>query len=178
MPSGNDLSQSAEAALDRLASRYAEHLRLAGSSPVISGRHAPRPEQTRQANAIVDMVAIAEAFSIDRLVAGWPDTPTATTATWMKREKAWRKVGADLTSTKSWLALMGYVEVRNALQHGLGRLTGQQLGRRDQTLTRIAASGVDLNGDRVTVEDRDIDLCYRTCRLFVHEADDAALGAT
>lgn len=73
---------------------------------------------------------------------------------------------------------MGYVEVRNAIQHGLGRLTAQQLDRREQTLSRIAASGVDLNGDRVTVTDDDVDRCYRTCRRFVHHADGAAFHAT
>lgn len=164
-------------ALDRLAARYAEHLRLVRPSSAASGRHVPRPEQTRQANAVVDMVAIAEAFSIDRLHASWPSTPPPSTSTWTKREKAWRDVGADLAASTSWLALMGYVEVRNALQHGLGRLTDQQLGRRDQTLSRIAASGVDLNGDRVTVTDGDVHGCYRTCRTFVLHADDAAFCA-
>ncbi|MBC7678076.1 MAG: hypothetical protein H7233_03660 [Pseudorhodobacter sp.] len=85
------------------------------------------------------MVAVAEAFSIDRLLAGWPSTPPASTGTWTKREKAWRDVGADLTAATSWLPLMGYVEVRNALQYGLGPVTGQQLVRGDQPLSRIAA---------------------------------------
>ncbi|GAB4062476.1 hypothetical protein GCM10028777_02340 [Angustibacter speluncae] len=178
MPSDNDLSRSAEAALDRLAARYAEHLHLAGSSLTDRGRHASRPEQTREANAVVDMVAVAEAFSIDRLLDSWPSTPPANVGTWKKRQKAWLDVGADLTGATSWAALMGYVEVRNALQHGLGRLTDQQMGRRDQTLTRVAASGVDLNGDRVTVRDNDVDRCYCTCRNFVHQADKIALGAT
>ena len=171
------MSRSAEVALDRLAARYAEHLRLAQLSSSGGGRHVPRPEQTRQANAVVDMVAIAEAFSIDRLLAGWPSTPPGSTGTWKKRENAWRDVGAHLTALTSWVALMGYVEVRNALQHGLGRLTDQQLGWRDQTLSRIAASGVDVNGDRVTVTDADVHRCYRTCRRFVLQADDAAFRA-
>lgn len=178
MHSDIHLSQSAEAALDRLATRYAEQRRLAGPSTYGHGRHAPRLEQTRQANAVVDMVAVAEAFSIDRLLAGWPSTPPASVGTWKKREKAWRDVRADLTATTSWLALMGFVEVRNALQHGLGRLTDQQLGGRDQTLTRISSSGVDLNGDRVTVTDVDVQRCYRTCRKFVLQADDAAFRAS
>lgn len=164
-------------ALDRLAARYAEHLRLAGPSSVGGGRHVPRPEQTRQANAVVDMIAVAEAFSIDRLLAGWPSTPPGSIGTWKKREKAWRDVGVHLTAFTSWFALMGYVEVRNALQHGLGRLTDLQLGWRDQTLSRIGASGVDLNGDRVTVTDGDVHGCYRTCRGFVLHADEAAFRA-
>ena len=178
MPSGIDLSRSADAALDRLAARHAEHLRLSGPSPADHGRHVPRHEQTREANGVVDMVAVAEAFSIDRLLESWPTTPSASTGIWKRREKAWRDVGADLTVKTSWLPLMGYVEVRNAIQHGLGRLTAQQLDRREQTLSRIAASGVDLNGDRVTVTDDDVNRCYRTCHRFVHQADGAAFHAT
>jgi len=177
LPSDIDLSWSAEAALDRLAARYDEHLRLSGNSPAAHGRHIRRTGQTREANAVVDMIAVTEAFSIDRLLADWPSTAPDTIGTWRKREKAWLNVGADLTTTPSWLPLMGYVEVRNALQHGLGRLTAQQLERRNQTLSRVAASGVDLNGDTVTLQADDVDRCYQTCRRFVHDADSAAFHA-
>jgi len=45
---------------------------------------------------------------------------------------------------------MGYAEVRNAMLHGLGRLTDEQLGkRRQQVLVQIKAAGVHLNGPTV-----------------------------
>ena len=45
---------------------------------------------------------------------------------------------------------MGFVEVRNALAHGLGRLTDRQLGKyRGEVLPQIAAAGVRLDGDLV-----------------------------
>lgn len=123
------------------------------------------------------MIAVAESFSIDRILAGWPDIAPASINTWAKRENAWRRVGADLALAKSWLPLMGYVEVRNALQHGLGRLTDQQFSRRDQTLRRLVACGVRLNGDRLFVTDKDVDRCYRVCREFVAFADESAASA-
>lgn len=75
---------------------------------------------------------------------------------------------------------MGFVEARNALQHGLGRLTEMQLDptsrrgrepRRTQVLRDLAACGLVLNGDRVTVLVRDVERCLVACRELVLAAD-------
>jgi hypothetical protein len=70
---------------------------------------------------------------------------------------------------------MGFVHVRNALQHGLGRLTDQQLYRfRDQVLNEIHASSVNLNGDMLTVTDGDVSRCGTVSAGFIRWLDSAA----
>lgn len=67
-----------------------------------------------------------------------------------------------------WLRMMGYVEIRNAIQHGLGRLTESQVSaRRHDTLRWIRASGVYLDGDQVRLAGSDVAACFATCAAFV-----------
>lgn len=75
----------------------------------------------------------------------------------------------DLATYADWPVLMGYVRVRNALQHGLGRLTDLQLYGKDRakTMASISACGVGLNGDIVTVIEADVARCYRVSAEFV-----------
>lgn len=176
MPNQMAVSEVAEVALGRLAARAADHWRLAPyetESRRRDGRHLPLREQNEQANALVDLVAVAEAFSVDRLLVGCPDLKPERLGGWHSRKKAWlTQLKVDLTTFPGWIKLMGFVDIRNALQHGLGRLTEQQLTTyRTQTLLQIAASGVNLNGDRLTVLAEDVDRCYFTCRDFVRFAD-------
>lgn len=182
MPDPHAPSYLGEIALRRLAARAASHDsghdHAPGSGP---GRHLPPRELGRHINALVDLVAIAELYFSDRLAEAVPALATQPT-TWRTRAVAWRdKAGVDLSAHPSWPAFMGFVEARNALQHGLGRLTDMQLDpkvpkkggepRRTQVLRQIAASGLHLNGDRVTVLGRDVERCGVVCRELLLEAE-------
>lgn len=162
--------------LGQLVRRAEDHRRLTALDTFGddgTGRHLRAVVQGRDANALVDFVAVAEAFSTGRLVPLLPAQPPPDLATWKKRTQASRRAGVDLTLFPGWSALMGFVDVRNALQHRLGRLTDMQLERhRTQTLAQIAASGVDLNGDLLTVTGQDADRCYRTCAAFIRYLDE------
>lgn len=69
---------------------------------------------------------------------------------------------------------MGFVHVRNAIQHGLGRLTDQQLGKyHDEVLTQIRASSVELNGDLLVIVADDVHRCGKTCGDFIMWLDAA-----
>ena len=82
---------------------------------------------------------MAESFAVSRLLVLCPAIPEHDVSSWKNRLTTWRRHGAvDLSSYERWSALMGYAEVRNAMLHGLGRLTDQQLGkRRQQILVQI-----------------------------------------
>lgn len=162
----------AEWALHRLTSRTAEYLDSAGSAAVF-GRHLPDKLATRDANALVDLVAVAESFCVARLAS---IGAMADVSTWNKRQKAWLKRAVDLANGyPGWPALMGFVEARNAIQHGGGRLTDRQLGRRRaQTLAVIVAAAIRLNGDALILGAADVARCDHCCREFIGWLDAAA----
>lgn len=133
----------------------------------------PERLATREANAMVDLVAVAESFCVARLATvGF----TADVNTWNKRAKAWRTHHIDLANDcPTWSALMGFVEARNAIQHGMGRLTDRQLGKyKVQTLTFIASAAIRLNGDAIIVGEQDIARCDHVCTEFIRWLDEAS----
>jgi len=166
----------AEWALRRLTVRTADYLNMT-QTPATVGRHLPDRFATRDANALVDLVAAAEAFCVARLATVGI---TAEVTTWDKRAKAWLKQGVDLVKDyPGWHAFMGFVEVRNAIQHGLGRLTDRQLGKHKQeTLRYIASAGIGLNGDAIIIGRDDVIRCDHACSTFIRWLDRAARPAT
>lgn len=162
----------AEWALRRLTSRMADYLE-SSHMPTPLGRHSPDRLATRDANTLVDLVAVAESFCVARLATVGI---TADVSTWDKRAKAWLNRSIDLVGAcPGWLALMGFVEARNAIQHGLGRLTDRQLGKHTaQSLAFISAAAIRLNGDAIVIGTDDIARCARVCAAFIRCLDAAA----
>jgi hypothetical protein len=138
----------------------------------VSRHHSDRLA-IRDVNALVDQVAVAESFCVARLATVGV---TADVNTWDKRAKAWLKAAVDLANSyPGWPAFMGFVEARNAIQHGSGRLTDRQLGKhRTQTLAFIGAAAIRLNGDELIVGTDDVARCDRVCNEFVRWLDAAA----
>jgi len=170
----------AEAALTQLIRRADDHLRLTtldrGSKSVLSGRHLADTTHFRHANALSDLVAVVESFTVSRLLNLRPTVTDNDVATWEKRRKAWAMHGpVDLAASALWQPLMGFVETRNGIQHGLGRLTSRQLGGDHRaTLAKVAAAGVRLNGDLLIVGTAEVDRCGDVCRQFVRFLDATA----
>jgi len=177
MPERQPLTSLAEAALRSLALRADDHRRLAAAGSASSrGRHRPGHGDPLNGNAITDCVAVAESFTVSRLLVLCPAIPEHDVSSWKNRLTTWRRHGAvDLSSYGRWSALMGYAEVRNAMLHGLGRLTDQQLGkRRQEILVQIKAAGVHLNGPTVMLVEGDSAACADVCVGFVRFLDAAA----
>jgi len=172
------MTAHAEAALAQIASRVVDHRQLMrldnAANP--ARRRLRQPLQARHVNALVDLVAVAESFASGRLLELRPAVSPDDVSTWQKRKSAWGKHGSvDITAYKAWSALMGFVEVRNALQHGLGRLTERQLGKhRNEILAQIRASSVHLDGDLLVVLADDVAQCGKVCAGFVQWLDAAA----
>jgi hypothetical protein len=172
----NLATTEAEWAAERLVARLAEYRSLANSRTLHPmGRHTARLLSTHDTNALVDLAAIVESFVVARLT-GVSNPASNETRSWDARQKAWKKyTGVDLTSFPRWLAFMGFIEARNALQHGLGRLTDRQLGKHKQeVLSQLDAAAVQRNGDLLLISADDILRCGRICQEFIGWLDSAA----
>jgi hypothetical protein len=132
----------------------------------------------RHENALVDLVAVTENFTSRRLLELRSQVSEFQVFTWAKRREAWAKHGpVDLTTiTPHWLALQGFIEARNALQHGLGRLTNSQLRPqwRQETLDRIKAARIFLSGDIVQIREDTVINCRTVCEDYVLALDKEA----
>jgi hypothetical protein len=161
----------AEWALKRLSARTAEYLHST-PMPILGGRHLSEPIAPRHANALVDFVAVAEAFCVARLISLGA---TGDVNTWEKRAKALSTRAIDVNLFSDWPSLMGFVEVRNAIQHGLGRLTERQLGKhKAQIRGWLTAAAVPLNGDQVILRSEDVTRCGQVCGRFIRWLDATA----
>jgi hypothetical protein len=165
----------------RLVTRFEDFKLIDEGAPVNlwPGRHVwGNGSDVRRGNAVVDIVAICENFATNRILQVCPGLDDHDVFNWTKRQKAWLdELGVDFANLGThWPSVEGFVEVRNALQHGLGRLTDSQLSakRRGAVLGAIAAAGVELNGDRVVLTSTDVASCARACRSFILQLDHAA----
>ena len=170
------LTTEGEWALGRLVDRYSE-FRTAKARRQGDGEQSPtlRPD-TANVNALVDFVAIAESFSVSRLLAIAPNISDGALSSWDKRNREWRRVGStELSRFTEWDALLGFVDARNAIQHGLGRLTAMQLGRfKDQVIAQLQRAQIRRDGDQLLVRAVDVDQCFKVCRDFIAWLDSQA----
>ena len=168
-------TEQGEVALRSIALRLNDHARLdaADAAQSSSGRHGLGDmRELRHQNAIVDIVAIAESFTSNRLRSLVPSLSENEVYTWNGRIKAWRRhASVEIATCSAWEAVNGFVEVRNAIQHGLGRLTNSQLSRRDEVLRAIARSGAQLQGDLVRLTSRQVLDCASQCRELISWLD-------
>jgi hypothetical protein len=167
-----------EAALGQLLVRVADYrtlLRLSEQQPRGDrGRHLRDAAVVRHGNALTDLVAVLESFTVARLLNLRPAVSHNQVMKWTDRIKIWRNQGGvDLTTFPHMQAVQGFVEVRNALEHGLGRLTERQLDPkyRDEVLAHIAAAGVRLDGDRVLITPENVGRCSEVGKDFVRFLD-------
>jgi hypothetical protein len=168
-----------EHSLALIVSRLDDYLRieeLQGPDEPTTGRHLlGRFGHLQNQNALVDIVAGAESFATTRLRILRPMVTETEIRTWESRKRAWSKhAQVSLEKCPSWQALIGFVEVRNSIQHGLGRITEFQFRRRAEVLAAIKASGVVLDGDTVRLNSGDVRRCASDCMMFVSWLDNIA----
>lgn len=143
------------------------------------GRHqSGQSDEGIRANALVDLVAITENFSVHRLLGVAPALTDRQVGTWYSRKDHWANHGVDHETALAhvWPQMDGFVVVRNAFQHGLGVLTQQQLTQhRDDVLRVLSQCGVFVDGARVRLADTDVRRCASTCFAYILEVDNRAL---
>lgn len=173
-------SHQADDILKRLAVRRSDYHWMTNNRAVLNpGRHLDQSD-TRHQNAVVDAVAATEVFVGERLRVVDRAVTEDDVFTWAKREKAWRgKAAVELSDAgPTWTRLNGYVQIRNAIQHGMGRLTDFQIGKwRSDNLAFIKATGCPVDGDVVRLRRRDVESCFDVCEGFILWLDTTAATA-
>lgn len=160
----------------KLAQRHETFRLLEVDASFPRQRHVREHERSLVENAVTDLLALTEAFFVARLLAADPSIKEEKLRTWQGRSTACQaRISVPVASHGDWRPLMGYVEARNAVQHGQGRLTRRQLAEhRKDVLSALAAADVHLNGDLVVLVAEDVTSCHRACASIVRYLDEQA----
>lgn len=149
-------------------------------------------ELSLRQGTIARVASITEAFCVDRLMtmaiseldpeksiarrAMFDDALKGATGTWSSIRGAfsqWHGVKPD------WKPLESVQEVRNAIAHGLGRLTHRQLVTRNATVQRVRRIGLDVDSDdRLIIADQDVLKVSRVCAQLIRDLDERTRGYT
>jgi len=175
-PARTDIGEHSLSLMVRRLDDYLRIEELQRDDETMPGRHLlGRVGHLQSQNALVDLVAGAEAFTTVRLRTVRPMVNEAEVRTWESRKRAWSKhAQVTFDQCPSWQALKGFVEVRNSIQHGLGRITEFQFHRRAEVLAAIKGCGVVLDGDTVRLTSGDVKRCAHGCVVFVSWLDNIA----
>jgi len=168
-----------EASLIRLSEAYARHVARVSvdTSRPSSGRHFPAYVLTNHELAVAEIVSVTEHFSTGRLQELQPTISDRDLSSWFARNRVWRETEQidveDQTQFPDWPVVLGFVEARNAIQHGLGSLTRRQLSPRYRAsvLNALVAAQVRLSGSRIVLTDQAVATCFRHCSAFVLSMD-------
>jgi hypothetical protein len=142
------------------------------------------PFQDRCQATLVRLLSITEAFAsemlareVDRATAGARSTTALKvadeavirgTSTWKDQERSYR----DWLGVKEdWKAIERLAEARNAVAHGLGRLTRRQLRNEQSVKAKLRAAGIKLDANRIVLSDEALLAAASACRLFIERID-------
>jgi hypothetical protein len=179
------------AAMSSLPTRTRTFLSI---SPFGSSRVGAAWDRGRVEDAVVRLLAIAEAFTFglllevtearlprDEVVTTlWNSHVDRSTDTWEQRVGSWNELhGVSIQSHfGGWARLLAYVEARNAIVHGLGKLTRKQTKSpktRDRTVERLAAARIDVIDSSLELDSPHVERCARVIQEYVRWLDQAAV---
>jgi hypothetical protein len=181
-------SQRAEDAADLLMRTLGSHrTRLAGLAPAVPSRlRATRTDRVQVAcqSTLIRFASITEAYCADALVEAaeqlaqpgrartmqtiWDEAAVAATRTWNDQKSAYK---TWLGVTISWATIDAVADARNAVAHGLGSLTRQQMRKRAAVDARLAQLGVALVGRDLELNDASLQGVALKCRDFIFALD-------
>ncbi|MEV4123166.1 hypothetical protein [Micromonospora sp. NPDC049645] len=132
------------------------------------------------------MLSITEAFTADllareadRAVALSQNTAATriaeeavirATSGWQDQKKAYKDW---LGVTEDWNPVERLAEARNAVAHGLGKLTKRQLRNEQSVKAKLQAVGISLNNGRIVLSDANLAAATSACRGFIERVDRA-----
>jgi hypothetical protein len=160
-------------------------------------RHLPAPvvvlpiDRAAQ-NAIVRMVAVAEAFVFGLLVDSTeprlPADPLVdvlweheieSALNWGGRVNTWFRLHqVNIDKAGEYQAFRSFIDARNAIAHGLGSLTWHQLRGKKDVAAGLKAVGIDVRSGRLILTSRAVEECAIRSVAFIRFLDDAAPAAT
>jgi hypothetical protein len=140
--------------------------------------------QVQRQATLLRLISVTEAFCTDRLLgvaenhmspagspvraAIWDKASTSSVSTWSGIESAYK---SWLAVEPSWTRIRQLTEVRNSIAHGLGTLTRVQLKTRRSVVGKMSAAKVKLDGDRVLLEDENLEAACDACIELISEID-------
>jgi hypothetical protein len=136
-----------------VAEEFARATLLEASEPLVPQTHAILEQLWRRAEAQVEQW--------DGLAVAW---------------NQWH--GIRLRTERRYQTLKGVTEARNAIVHGLGRLTRKQTRNDGGTAVRasLARVGISTAGTRLVIDDLSVDKSVRAARAFIEWLDQESIG--
>lgn len=149
------------------------------------------PVQDRCQATLIRLLSITEAFAsemlsreVDRAVADMSNK-TATkvaddavirgTSSWQDQKKSYKDwLGVE----EDWKAVERLAEARNAVAHGLGKLTRRQLRSEQSVKSKLKAAGIIIEDNRIVLSDENLAAAASACREFIERLDMAVQART
>ncbi|MEU0151542.1 hypothetical protein [Micromonospora fulviviridis] len=142
------------------------------------------PIQDRCQATLVRLLSITEAFAsdmlsreVDRSVVGTGNA-TATkvadeavirgTSSWQDQQKSYKDW---LGVREDWKAVERLAEARNAVAHGLGKLTRRQMRSENSVKSKLKAAGITVEDNRIVLSDDSLAAAASACRDFIERLD-------
>jgi len=147
------------------------------------------PGQFYTQSAILALISVGEEFSFSRLVdlteERSPADPIVTLLwdaelarsgeTWAQGDELWKRYfGIAAGDFANRAALLGFVDARNAIAHGVGALTRRQLQQKPKVASRLAQAGIGLHGNRLILEPPHVERCAAVVKDYIRWLDAAA----
>lgn len=158
------------------------HARLAFASR-LSAPDFDQHQVQRQAT-LLRMLSIAEAFCVDRILEQaedevepqgspvralmWDRASTSAVSNWegiRRTYKTWYNLRPE------WGPVGQFVEVRNAIAHGLGQITRMQRLNLASTLSKIAGAGVLVDEERIVLDESNLNHARIVCLDLIADVD-------
>lgn len=188
------LTDRAEQASGLLLRTLAAHraavsnLRVAETPHRLSSPREDR-EQIQCQATLVRLLSITESFSSARLIEElerilipsrhrsvsevWDRVAISSTNTWADQRKAFKDLLGVILSNEDWKSVEQLAEARNAVAHGLGRLTRRQERKQQTVHAQLAACGISVADGHILLNDKVLFDAAITCRSFVEQLDTA-----
>ena len=138
-------------------------------------------------STILALVSIAEEFCVSRLVELteersprdpivellWATELERSADTWPQRDALLvRYFGIAAKDFPGHAALLGFVDARNAIAHGLGKLTRKQVQKRPKISAHLAQAGISLARDVLLLEQGNVERCAAVMKDYVRWLDE------
>lgn len=149
------------------------------------------PVQDRCQATLVRLLSITEAFTsemlsreVDQAVAGMSNKTAAKvaddavirgTSSWQDQKKSYKDW---LSVEEDWKAVERLAEARNAVAHGLGKLTRRQLRSEQSVKSKLKAAGITVDDNRIVLSDENLAAAASACREFIERLDIAVQART
>ncbi|MCG5216157.1 hypothetical protein [Streptosporangium sp. KLBMP 9127] len=142
------------------------------------------PAQDMCQATLVRLLSITEAFASDLLsrevehaVVSAQNSIASTladeaviraTSSWQEQKKAYKDW---LGISEDWKSVERLAEARNAVAHGLGKLTKRQMRNEQSVRSKLEAAGIIVDGNTVVLSDESLAEAASACCAFIEKLD-------